>query len=342
MKLTVKEIIKETADAISICFNNGGLFNKLNYKPGQFITLDFVIDNNVHKRAYSFSSNPFTDKDLKITVKRVEEGLVSNYVHDFLKIGDKLEVEKPNGSFYLKPEKKQQNKYVFFAGGSGITPIYSIINSVLKKEPKSSIVLVYANRNVETIIFRKELEALEKEYNDRLQVEHLISNDAPEKPNYHSGLITDALVGELLEKHKVAFSEGQYMICGPFGFMEAVKSILFVNRVSPSKIKEELFKRPDIVVNTDDLVSKVEIQLNGERHELEIPGNKSILQAAMAKNIAMPYSCRAGMCSSCKASCVSGEITMTEGHFLEQKEVDAGKILTCISYPASENVVISI
>ena len=342
MKLTVKNIIQETADAISICFNNGGLFNKVNYKPGQFITLDFVINNKVHKRAYSFSSNPFTDKDLKITVKRVEKGLVSNYVHDYLKIGDKLEIEKPNGSFYLKPEKKQQNNYVFFAAGSGITPLFSIINSVLKKEPKSNIVLVYANRDFDAIIFKKELEDLESQYPDRLKVEYLISNNAPIKPNYHDGLITDALVVDILDKNNLSFDQGEYMICGPFGFMEAAKSILFVNGVSPSKIKEELFKRPDVAVSADDLVSKVEIQLNGESHELEIASNKSILQAAMTQNIAMPYSCRSGMCSSCKASCVSGKITMTEGHFLEQKEVDAGKILTCISYPASENVVISI
>ncbi|MBU2948353.1 2Fe-2S iron-sulfur cluster-binding protein [Zobellia uliginosa] len=342
MKLTVKNIIKETEDVISVGFINGGFFSKVKYKPGQFITLHFPIADKIHKRAYSFSSNPYTDKDLKITIKRVENGLVSNYVHDYLKVGDKLLIDKPNGSFFIKPEKEQQKSYVFFAAGSGITPIFSIINSVLQKETKSSIVLVYASRFFEGIIFHKELVELQKQYGDRFKIEYLISKNAPTKPNYHKGLITDALVVETLDKYELPFENCEYMICGPFGFMEAVKSILNVNGVSPLRIKEELFKRPDTVIQSDGMTSKVKIQLNGTSHELNIANNKSILQAAMAQNIDMPYSCRSGMCSTCIASCVSGTVNMTDGHFLGQKEVDAGKILTCVSYPASENVVISI
>ncbi|CAM4109035.1 2Fe-2S iron-sulfur cluster-binding protein [Zobellia nedashkovskayae] len=342
MKLIVKNIIKETEDVISVGFTNGGFFSKVKYKPGQFITLHFPIADQIHKRAYSFSSNPFTDKDLKITIKRVENGLVSNYIHDYLKVGDKLLIDKPNGSFFIEPEKKQQKSYVFFAAGSGITPIFSIINSVLQKEIKSSIVLVYANRFFESIIFHEELVELQKQYGDRFKIEYLISKNAPAKPHYHKGLITDALVVGILDKYKLSFKNGEYMICGPFGFMEAVKSILNVNGVSPSRIKEELFKRPDTVIQSDGMMSKVQIQLNGTSHELNIANNKSILQAAMAQNIDMPYSCRSGMCSTCLASCVSGKVNMTDGHFLGQKEVDAGKILTCISYPASENIVISI
>ncbi len=342
MKLVVKEIIKETADAVSICFKNGGLFNKLNYKPGQFVTLDFPIANEVHKRAYSFSSNPFTDKDLKITVKRVEKGLVSNFVHDQLKIGDKLQVDKPNGSFFVEPEKKQERHYKFFAGGSGITPIFSIIKSILEREPKSKILLVYANHDVEAIIFRKELDALEAAHKDRLRIAHLISHGALGGPKYHKGLITDALVENLFEKYGLYFDDGLYMICGPFGFMEAVKSILHVNGVAPGKIKVELFKRPTVVKQGKDLISQVAIQLNNSNYDIQVTANKSILQAAMAKNIALPYSCRSGMCASCKATCISGKITMTEGHLLPPEEVAAGKILTCISYPASEHIVIAV
>jgi len=342
MKLTVKNIEQETADTVSVSFKKGGFFNKINYKPGQFVTLHFKIDEKVHKRAYSFSSNPFTDKDIKITIKRVENGLVSNYVHDSLKVGDKLQIDKPDGSFFLQPQKAQQKDYVFFAGGSGITPIFSIINSVLIKEPKSKIILIYANRFLNSIIFKEKLDRLQKEYGERFNIEYLISKEMPVLHNYHNGLITDGIVIKVLEKYNLAFKEGQYMICGPFGFMEAVKSILFVNGVSPTKIKEELFNRPTGVIFKNGVLSKVQIQFKGKSHELSMESDTTILQAAMANNIDMPYSCRSGMCSTCLASCVSGDISMTEGHFLEQKDVDAGKILTCVSYPASENVVISI
>jgi len=131
MKLLVKEIVKETNDAVSICFKNGNVFKKLKYKPGQFLTIHVPIDKVVHKRAYSFSSNPYTDKDLKITIKRVEKGLVSNFVHDYLKTGDKLEVDDPAGSFYVEPTSNVKKQYVLFAGGSGVTPMFSIVKSVL-------------------------------------------------------------------------------------------------------------------------------------------------------------------------------------------------------------------
>lgn len=342
MKLTVKNIQQETADTVSVSFKKAGLFNKLKYNPGQFVTLHIKLNDIVHKRAYSFSSNPFTDDEPKITVKRVKNGLVSNYIHDSLKVGDKIPVDKPGGSFFVKPEKGQQKNYVLFAGGSGITPIFSIISSLLHKEPKSKIILIYANRFLNSIIFKEKLEKLRKEYEDRFKIEFLISKEIPVLDNYHHGLITDGIVMDVLEKYDLAFGKGQYMICGPFGFMEAVKSILYVNGVSPTKIKEELFKRPDRVVLKNGVLSKVKIQLKGKSHELSVQGNTTILQAAMANNIEMPYSCRSGMCSTCLASCISGDISMTEGHFLEQKDVDAGKILTCVSYPTSENVVISI
>lgn len=268
--------------------------------------------------------------------------MISNHIHDHLKVGDKLEIDKPDGSFFVIPEKKQESTYVFFAGGSGITPIFSIIISVLTKEPKSKIILIYANRYTNTVIFKNEIERLLQNFKDRFSVEFLISKEVPKLENYHKGLITETLVMDLMEKHDLEFKSCQYMICGPFGFMEAVKSILLVNKVSSSKIKEELFKRPDKVVVKSGLQSKVQILLNGKNHELYMENDKTILQAAMANNIDMPYSCRSGMCSTCLATCQTGEVTMTEGHFLVQKDVDAGKILTCVSYPASENVIIEI
>ncbi|UKM64405.1 ferredoxin--NADP reductase [Flavobacteriaceae bacterium GSB9] len=342
MKLEIKEIIEETKDAVSICFKNGNLFRKIKYKPGQFITIHVTIDKVVHKRAYSFSSNPYTDKDLKITIKRVENGLVSNYVHDVLNKGAKLKVEGPAGSFYVAPEKNSAKQYVLFAGGSGITPVFSILKSVLTEEPGSKVLLVYANQNMDSIIFHDEIKSLEKSYPERCFVEHIVASGKANKDNYHAGLATKELVDKIFLKHDLDYKDDVYMICGPFGYMETVKSILCDSGVARENIKVEVFKPAVVKLTGGKLISDVTIKLDGQQHELKVRGDKSILQEAMSQNVVIPYSCRSGMCSTCKATCVEGEVKMTEGHFLPETEVDKGAVLTCISYPVSEKVVLEI
>jgi ring-1,2-phenylacetyl-CoA epoxidase subunit PaaE len=342
MKLVVKNIKRETKEAVSIYFQNGTFFNKLKYKPGQFLTIYVPVNGNIEKRLYSFSSNPFTDKDLKITVKEVENGLVSKYLCNEVKVGDRFEIEKPSGSFFVEPNKKEQKQYVLFAGGSGITPVLSIIKSVLTNEPKSKVLLIYANKDKDSIIFHQEIEALFHEYPDTFKVEHLLAENNEIKDNYHSGLASNVLYIKIFNKHAISFDNNIYMICGPFGFMEKTKEILVLNNVKRSEIIVEIFKSPAVKIYGKDLISDVELIFKGKTHQLKVPGNKSILSVAMSNNIALPYSCRSGMCSTCKGVCVSGDIEMTEGHFLEKSEVDNGKILTCISYPKSEKVTIEI
>ncbi|GAA3629896.1 ferredoxin--NADP reductase [Flavivirga jejuensis] len=342
MKLQIKHIIQETKDSVSLSFKNGNLFNKLSYKPGQFLTVHVPIDNVVHKRAYSFCSNPYTDKDLKITIKRVEKGLVSNYLHDHIKIGDKLVIDKPAGSFYVAPKPEVKKQYVLFAGGSGITPIYSIITSVLAKEEQSKIVLVYANQNIESIIFHNELKALENQYPNRFCVEYILSTCANEAKNYHAGLANKTLLDTLFLKNNIKYEDHVYMICGPFGYMEKIKEILKTNGISREQIKIEVFKSPKVKLVGKDLISDVTLKVKGSSHQIKVRGDKSILWQAMSDNIVLPYSCRSGMCSTCKATCVSGEVKMTEGHFLSESDVTNGTILTCVSYPISEKIVIEI
>lgn len=342
MKLQIKNIIKETEDAVSICFKNGNFFRKIKYKPGQFLTLHVPIDKMVHKRAYSFSSNPFTDKDLKVTIKRVENGLVSNYVHDFLKVGDKLVVDDPAGSFCVDPNPKESKQYVLFAGGSGVTPIFSILKSILSEEPNSKVLLIYANQNIDSIIFHDEIKSLETKYSERFFAEHIISAVKTSKENYHPGLATKSLIDKIFHKHHLEYKDYQYMICGPFGYMESIKSILGESGISRDKIKVEVFKPAVAKLSGKNFLSEVTLSFEGEKHQLQVRGDKSILQAAMSENIVIPYSCRSGMCSTCKAKCVEGEVEMTDGHFLPESEVASGAILTCISYPASEKVVLEI
>ncbi len=342
MKLQVKDIIKETNDAISVSFKNGNFFKKLKYKPGQFLTIHVPIDKKIHKRAYSFSSNPYTDKDLKITIKRVEGGLVSNFVHNSLEVGDKLEVNPPAGSFCIEPKSGAEKQYVLFAGGSGITPMFSIVKSVLTEEVNSKVLLIYANQNKESIIFHDELKMLEAAYPEVLSVTHIISSNKTDDGNYHSGLATNELVDKIFYKNDLSYDDHVYMICGPFGYMEKIKEILKSNGVPREKIKIEVFKAPAVKVTGKDLMSDVTLKIDGETLKLKVPGNKSILEQAMSENIAIPYSCRAGMCANCKATCISGNVKMTEGHLLTDAEMESGSILTCISYPTSEQLVIEV
>ncbi len=342
MKLLVKDIIKETEDAMTICLKNGNLFKKFKYKPGQFLTINVPIDGVVQKRAYSFSSNPFTDKDLKITIKRVEKGLVSNYVHDHLKVGDKIKIDNPAGSFFVEPQKSNQKQYVLFAGGSGVTPMFSIAKSVLTQEPSSKVLLIYANQTMESIIFHEEIKGLCAEYPDTFKVEHIISGNKTYKGNYHPGLATKTLIDRIMIKHDLVYDAHVYMICGPFGYMEKIKEVLGENGITRDKIKIEVFKSPVVKVTGKNLLSDVTLKHDGKEYYFKVRGDKSILNQAMSQNIAIPYSCRSGMCSTCRGKCIEGEVQMTEGHILPEDEVQNGSVLTCVTYPISEKVVIEI
>lgn len=342
MKLLIKDIIKETDNTVSICFKNGNLFKKMKYKPGQFLTLNVSINGEIHKRAYSFSSNPYTDSDLKVTIKRVEKGLVSNYLHDNLKIGDKLNVDAAAGSFYVIPESKAQKQYVLFAAGSGVTPMFSIAKSVLTEEPNSKVLLIYANQTMGSIIFHEEIKTLEKAYPGNFNVEHIISANKTSKENYNSGLATKALIDCVMTKYNIAYENHIYMICGPFGYMEKIKEVLGDNGITRDKIKIEVFKSPAVKVTGKNLLSDVTLKYQGKSYNLKVRGDKSILNQAMSDNIVIPYSCRSGMCSTCRGTCVEGEVNMIEGHLLSDEEVKNGSILTCITYPVSEKVVIEI
>jgi len=342
MKLVVKDIINETKDAVTLCFKNGNFFKKLKYKPGQFLTINTVIDNKTHKRAYSFSSSPEEDKDLKITIKRVENGLVSNYIHDKIRVGDKIKVNNPSGSFFIEPMPHLQRQYVLFAGGSGITPMFSIVKSILSVEKNSNILLIYANQNAHSIIFHEAIQDLETKYSQKLKVEHILAHNTIEKANYNAGLLTGDLLASFFAKHNLTFVNHTYMICGPNGYMEKAKALLKDQGVPRNQIQIEVFKAPEVKISGKNLVSNVTLKLKNETHTIQVKGNESILQKAMAENIPLPYSCRSGMCSTCKGTCVSGNIKMADGHLLTDEAVNNGEILTCISYPESEQVVIEL
>lgn len=340
MILTVEKIIQETEDAVSIVFKKPGLFKSIKYKPGQFLTLKIPINNKVENRSYSLSSSPWLHKFLRITVKKVDGGLISNYICNELKEGQKIAVDKPIGNFYIEPNKKNSKKYVLFAGGSGITPVYSIILSLLEKEPNSKILLVYANRNLASIIFKKELEMLITDYPGRICIEHLLDSlDTDSGKNYHNERLNPQLLDNILEQNNIAYNEGKFMLCGPQGFMDATVEILENKSVLKHNIMLEAFTA-DLTKMENEAVEQSTVTIKGVGFEtpIQVGKGKTILQAALDQNMEIPYSCRSGMCSSCKAKCISGQVKMLDGHLLPEAEVNDGYVLTCISFPSSEEV----
>lgn len=345
MLLTVEKIINETPDAVSVVFKKPGFFSSVKYKPGQFLTLKLPIQNKVENRAYSLSSSPYAHKFLRITVKKVVDGVVSNYICDSLKEGQKIEVEKPTGNFFIEPSARKQRNFVLFAGGSGITPIYSIILSVLNKEPKSKITLIYANRNEASIIFRPELTELLQAYKDSISIVFLLDESIEDSlaANYQVNKISEDLLVSIMEEKEILFKEALFMLCGPQGFMDAVVDILKSKEVAPEKIKLEAFTADLSKLNESvggAVTSSVVVKGVGGSDTIEVTKGKTILQAAMDQGVEIPYSCRSGMCSTCKARCTSGSAKMMDGHLLSDAEVADGFVLTCVAFPETENLEI--
>jgi len=340
MILKVTQVIQETKEAVTICFKNGNIFRKINYLPGQFIMIKFKIGKETIKRAYSFSSSPDTEKDLRITVKKVKGGYVSNYINNVLKPGDKVKADIAMGSFFIKPNIRKTTQYVLFGAGSGITPVYSIIKSILSKEPNSKILLIYANQNRENIIFFDEIYNLKIQYLNILSVEHVLSENT--NPKYHTGFLTEGILDTIFKKNNLTFDNHKYMMCGPSGFMDNTIKLLKNKGVERNHIMIEAFKAPAVKIDNKNLISNVTIKYKKETYQIKVPGNKTILQHAMNNNIPLPYSCRSGMCSTCKGNCIDGETSMSKGHLLSDEQVTNGEILTCITYPNSENVIIEI
>ncbi len=348
MQLTVEKIIKETDDAVSVVFKNPGFFKRIKYKPGQFLTLKLPIKNKIENRAYSLSSSPWIDKFLRITVKKVENGLVSNFICNELKEGQKIEIEKPMGNFFVSPSQRNEKQYVMLAGGSGITPIYSIIQSVLKKETKSKITLIYANRSEASIIFKKEINALAEDFPEKIKVHHLVDvkSSSDEALNYHNKRFDESLLDSIMEIDELTYDRSDFLLCGPEGFMDAVLAVLNNKNVAPERIKKEAFSvdlsKLIVTSGVTDVTSTVKVNGVGGNDTIQVGKGKTILQAALDQDVAIPYSCRSGMCSSCKAICKSGTVSMIDGHLLPQSEVDQGFILTCVAFPQTEEVEITL
>lgn len=331
LDLKVKEVIRETADAISVVFDRP---EGVSFKAGQFLTLIIDINGKEVRRSYSLSSAPYEMDKLTVSVKRVEGGLMSNYLSDNTKAGDTIKVMEPMGTFFLEPNSSSANNYVLFGGGSGITPMMSILKTILTEEPNSIVTLVYANRDKFSIIFKEELETLAN--SDKLNIIHVLEDTSDF--DARSGRINPDLVKEVISDNVTG-----YYMCGPTPMMDAVTNSLNAYGISSSIIHKESFvSAPSEEHNTGVGNKMVKIIYDGDEYDVEVKEGSSILDSALDSDVDLPYSCQGGVCTACRGKCLSGKVDLTEVEGLSDAEMEQGYVLTCVGYPLTDDVVIEI
>ncbi|MEJ2004042.1 MAG: ferredoxin--NADP reductase [Cyclobacteriaceae bacterium] len=347
--LRVKDIIRETKDAITIVFDHA---DNIKYKSGQFLTLILNIEGKEVRRAYSLCSSPFVDANLAVTVKRVDQGLVSNWLNENLKVGDSIKVMDPMGSFTTEYDPDSKRHLIMFAGGSGITPLMSIIKSILLKEPESIISLIYCNRDIDSIIFKDELDKWQTDHEGRLRVIHIL-DDAPMNWQGHSGLLTHDMLVKIFERLPDWGSEHTtYLMCGPEGMMKNVQLILEEQQIPSSNIFKESFVAGTIDKEIKDTAAPVDesaiteqevtVIYDGEEHKFTVSPDSTILETALDLGIDLPYSCQSGLCTACRGKCLSGKVKLDEEEGLSDAEREEGYVLTCVGHPLTDDVVIEI
>jgi ring-1,2-phenylacetyl-CoA epoxidase subunit PaaE len=343
--LTVKDITRETADCVSVSFDiPQQLANDFKYIQGQYITFKLHIDGQEIRRSYSVCSSPITDADLRVAIKKVKNGKGSTYINDRLKVGDMLEVMTPMGNFYTAMDASNHKEYVLFAGGSGITPMLSIIKTVLHAEPNSRIQLFYGNENEAAIIFKNQLQALEQEHSSRLKVHHIL-NSAADYPEIYKGMMTVEKLSTLIQQFVKIDNRSEVYICGPVPMMQNVEQTLQQLNVPKSQIHIEYFSAPvesaaAPTVGTATKKATLTIILDGDEVVTEMMPDESILDAALRINLDAPYACQGGSCCTCRALLTEGKVDMKVNYALLDAEVKQGFILTCQSYALTESITV--
>lgn len=351
--LRVKDIQHETADSVSIALEiPEHLKSEFRFTPGQYLTFKKEFGGNEVRRSYSISSTPF-DSELFVGVKRVDGGVFSTYATRDLKVGDTLATMAPHGRFTVPINAKKAQTYVGFAAGSGITPIISIFETVLRTEPLSRVILFFGNRHKRSVIYRRRLDALKNEFLGRFSLFHVFSGEEQDAELFN-GRIDESKCNSLSELLFDPSLVDHYLLCGPEQMIHAVKKVLANKGVEADKIHFELFtsnpiegevQAADQVKSTRETasaLSKVTVVLDGHEFYLEMPqAGKTILDAAADAGVDVPYSCKGAVCCTCMAKVTEGNVHMTKNYSLTDGEVAKGLVLTCQAHPRSENVVIN-
>jgi len=343
--LKVSAVLTETPQSYSLVLEQPN--PSITYKPGQFFTLILTIKGEKVRRSYSASSHP-EEKEIVLTIKRVEGGLVSNYIPEHVKAGDFVEVMSATGVF--TSDKNTTGKIALIGGGSGITPIYSILKDYLKGGRATTVLLMDCNRSEDEIIFKKQLDQLAEEHKDKLKIVHFLSK--PQTAGLTPNKLSAANLKECLIAHGFHANTFDAFICGPNGMMETAIDGLGEMEVEERFIHKEsflsnthIFDTPDnqaaeaTSADDDDTITLI---FERQEYKLHVPKNKSILEAALDQNIDLPYSCQSGLCTACMGKCTSGKVTMPDCDGLTPKEINLGYVLTCVGRPVAPNTVVEI
>ncbi len=349
--LKIKRINRETPDCVSVSFDVPETLKDIfTFKQGQYLTFKSLDGAEEIRRSYSICASP-CENQLKVAVKKITEGVFSSYINDIAKEGDILEVMPPQGTFFTEIHAEHQKTYVAFAAGSGITPIISIIKSVLRNEPNSQFILIYGNKNKGSIIFKEEIEALKNQFMQRLSVYHILSREMADA-DLLSGRI-NAEKADLFLKHIIPANQiDEVFLCGPEDMILGVRDTLVDAGVDSKKIHFELFfsaasaqkkkEHQQAVNRADDQYSKVVVKLDASALNMDLAYHgQTILDAALQNGADLPYACKGGVCATCKCKLEKGEVEMDINYSLEQDELDAGFILSCQAHPRSAEVVVN-
>jgi ring-1,2-phenylacetyl-CoA epoxidase subunit PaaE len=347
LHLRVVRIVAETADANSY-FLEPTDEQPVFYRAGQFLTLLLMHRNggpNVHevRRSYSLSSSP-DEELLRLTIKRVQNGDISRYLHDTLRIGDVLTSLQPAGRFTL--DENHTGDVVLMGAGSGITPLFALVKHILRTDTNQRVTLLYSNSDERSIIFRDELDSLQHQFPERFRLLYLLSNPSDDWNGWR-GRLNNVMLERVLPQLVGASNRDpiQFYVCGPGDYMRTVQFTLIFSGFRPDQIRRENFVIEPIFVASPPALSQdrtVLLRFRGQEVEIQVPAYKSILQAALDEGLVLPYSCRGGRCSTCAARCLSGGVHMTINDVLTERDLADGWVLTCTGYPETDGVMIEI
>ncbi len=346
---------RETAEVVSLTLQIPRSLRKIfSYKPGQFITLEFDINGQKHRRAYSISSCPEIDQDIQITVKKLPAGLVSNYIHQNVFPANRVMATPAAGNFFVEPHSCNSKVYYFFAAGSGITPIMSMIKTVLQNEPQSQVFLLYGNRSEEEIVFEKELQDLGVTFANRFKAFHILSRVRRERYlslletglwwNMRRGHIDEYAMRWFFNKSPIDERAAEYFICGPEKMMKFVEGRLLLNGIKRENIHLERFvacEDSEAVASGGNASSQLYTMINGEKVKCMVRKNETLLEGLLAHKVNnVPYTCKIGLCGNCKVKLTAGKVRHDRDDGLSEQELKDGFILTCQAKALTKSVKI--
>ena len=348
-QLEVTDVRKTIRDAVVVSLKPvNGAAAEFDFTQGQYLTFRRDFDGEELRRSYSICAGK-GDGILQVGIKRVDGGAFSTWANTELQAGDMLDAMPPMGSFFTPLDASTAKSYLGFAGGSGVTPVLSILKTTLEAEPESTFTLVYANKGVNTIMFREELEDLKNLYMGRFNVIHILESDAQEIDLF-TGLVTEEKCAQLFEHWIDIKSVDTAFICGPEPMMLGIASALRTAGLNDSEIKFELFasaqpgrakrKEGNAVAASAGNQATAAITLDGSTQTVQMGKDMTILDAALENAMAAPYACKAGVCSTCRCKVIEGEVDMVANHALEDYEVEKGYVLSCQAFPVTDRVVV--